>query len=75
MPMRKKDTDMTRGTIWKLLLEFAVPMAIGLVFQQLYNTVDTIIVGRFVGKEALAAVGSTGSIVSILTAAKEPIVQ
>ena len=66
MPMRKKDTDMTRGTIWKLLLEFAVPMAIGLVFQQLYNTVDTIIVGRFVGKEALAAVGSTGSIVNML---------
>lgn len=41
-------------------------MAIGLVFQQLYNTVDTVVVGRFVGKEALAAVGSTGSIVNML---------
>ena len=66
MALRKKDTDMTQGTIWRLLLEFAVPMAIGLIFQQLYNTVDTIIVGRFVGKEALAAVGSTGSIINML---------
>ena len=66
MAFAKKDSDMTQGTIWKLLLEFAVPMAIGLIFQQLYNTVDTIIVGRFVGKEALAAVGSTGSIINML---------
>lgn len=57
---------MTQGTIWKLLLEFAIPMAIGLLFQQLYNTVDTIVVGQYVGKEALAAVGSTGSIVNML---------
>ena len=51
---------MTHGVIWKQLLEFSIPMAIGLVFQQMYNMVDTIVVGRFVGKEALAAVGSTG---------------
>lgn len=57
---------MTQGVIWKQLLRFSVPMAIGLVFQQLYNTVDTVVVGRFVGKEALAAVGSTGSIVNML---------
>lgn len=57
---------MTQGVIWKLLLEFSIPMAIGLLFQQLYNTVDTIIVGRFVGKEALAAVGSTNSIINML---------
>jgi len=57
---------MTQGVIWKQLLSFSVPMAIGLVFQQLYNTVDTVVVGRFVGKEALAAVGSTGSIVGML---------
>ena len=60
------DADMTQGTIWRHLLNFSVPMAVGLLFQQLYNTVDTIVVGRFVGKEALAAVGSTGSIVNML---------
>ncbi len=62
----KTDADMTQGVIWRQLLRFSIPMAIGLVFQQLYNTVDTIVVGRFVGKEALAAVGSTGSIVNML---------
>ncbi|MDY3285611.1 MAG: MATE family efflux transporter [Eubacteriales bacterium] len=60
------DADMTQGVIWKQLLQFSIPMAIGLLFQQLYNTVDTVVVGRFVGKEALAAVGSTGSIVNML---------
>ncbi|NLI21109.1 MAG: MATE family efflux transporter [Clostridiales bacterium] len=57
---------MTQGVIWKQLLEFSIPMALGLVFQQLYNMVDAIVVGRFVGKEALAAVGSTGSIINML---------
>lgn len=57
---------MTEGVIWKQLVRFSIPMAIGLLFQQLYNTVDTIVVGRFVGKEALAAVGSTSSIVNML---------
>ncbi len=57
---------MTEGVIWKHLAEFALPMAVGLLFQQLYNTVDTIVVGRFVGKEALAAVGSTSSIINML---------
>lgn len=57
---------MTQGVIWKQLLSFSVPMAIGLIFQQLYNTVDTIVVGRFVGREALAAVGSTSSIINML---------
>ena len=57
---------MTNGSIWKLLLRFSVPMAIGLLFQQLYNTVDAVVVGNFVGKEALAAVGSTGSITGML---------
>ena len=64
--LRKTDADMTHGVIWKQLLEFSIPMGIGLVFQQLYNTVDTVVVGRFVGKEALAAVGSTGSIINML---------
>ncbi|HPE94835.1 MAG TPA: MATE family efflux transporter [Bacillota bacterium] len=63
---RQTDSDMTEGSIWRHLLEFAVPMAIGLLFQQLYNTVDAIVVGRYVSKEALAAVGSTGSIINTL---------
>lgn len=57
---------MTQGTIWKLLLQFAIPLSVGLLFQQLYNTVDTVVVGKFVGKQALAAVGSTSSIVNML---------
>ncbi len=60
------DSDMTQGCIWKQLLNFAVPLMVGLLFQQLYNTVDAVVVGRFVGKEALAAVGSTGSIINTL---------
>lgn len=64
--LKHGEADMTDGVIWKQLFDFAVPMAIGLLFQQLYNTVDTIVVGRFVGKEALAAVGSTSSIINML---------
>ena len=63
---RHKDADMTQGVIWKQLLEFSLPMMLGMLFQQFYNTVDTIVVGQFVGKEALAAVGSTGSIINML---------
>ena len=62
--IRKTDSDMTQGSIWRHLVEFAIPMAIGLLFQQLYNTVDTLVVGNFVSKEAQAAVGSTGSIIN-----------
>ena len=53
--------DMTTGNPTKLLLAFAVPMLIGNIFQQFYSMVDTMIVGRFVGVNALAGVGSTGS--------------
>ena len=62
--LRRTDSDMTQGSVWKHLIQFALPMCIGLVFQQLYNTVDTIVVGQFVGKEALAAVGSTGPVLN-----------
>ena len=48
---KKKDTDMTEGVIWKQLLWFALPLMVGNVFQQFYNTVDSIVVGNFVGKE------------------------
>ena len=55
---------MTEGAIWKNILLFALPLMLGNIFQQLYNTVDSIVVGNFVGKEALAAVGTTDSIIN-----------
>ena len=57
-----KTQDFTKGVIWKQLLFFFFPILIGSFFQQLYNTVDTIIVGQACGTNALAAVGSTGSL-------------
>ena len=62
--MARKDADMTVGNIWLHMIRFSVPMAVGLLFQQLYNTVDTLVVGQFVGKQAQAAVGSTGPIIN-----------
>ena len=53
--------DMTKGNPLGLILSFALPLALGNIFQQFYNMADTIIVGRFVGVNALAAVGATGS--------------
>ncbi|WP_434793475.1 Multidrug export protein MepA [Terrisporobacter petrolearius] len=53
--------DMTQGSPLKIFIFFSIPLLIGNIFQQLYSMVDTIIVGRFVGVDALAAVGSTGS--------------
>ena len=64
--MARMDSDMTEGNIWLHMLRFSVPMAIGLLFQQLYNTVDTLVVGRFVGQQAQAAVGSTGPIINTI---------
>lgn len=52
-----EQNQITEGVIWKQLLLFFFPILFGTFFQQLYNTVDAIVVGRFVGKEALAAVG------------------
>lgn len=54
--------DMTSGSPARLILAFSIPLLIGNIFQQLYSMVDTIIVGRFLGVPALAAVGSTGSL-------------
>lgn len=62
----KHDTDMTQGSIARLLAGFAVPLMIGYLFQQLYNTVDSLIVGNFISKQALAAVGCTGPIINTL---------
>lgn len=58
--------DMTKGNPVKLILLFSIPLLIGNIFQQFYSMVDTIIVGRFVGVDALAAVGSTGSMVFLV---------
>ena len=58
----KSVSSMTEGNPIKLILMFTIPMLVGNLFQQLYNMVDSIIVGRFVGANALAAVGATGSI-------------
>ena len=60
-------TTITEGIIWKQILLFFFPILFGTFFQQLYNTADAIIVGRFVGKEALSAVGgTTGTLINLL---------
>jgi putative MATE family efflux protein len=65
--INENSNAITEGVIWKQLLAFFFPVLLGILFQQLYNTVDTIIVGRFVGKVALAAVGGSAShIVSVV---------
>lgn len=56
------EKDMTKGSPMRLILGFAVPLLFGLLFQQFYSMVDTIIVGHYLGVEALAAVGATGSV-------------
>lgn len=66
MNERTDINKITEGVIWKQLLIFFFPILIGTLFQQLYNTVDAIIVGRFVGKQALASVGGSASVLSNL---------
>ena len=61
-----KPVDMTVGEPWKQILAFTIPMLIGNIAQQLYNTVDSIVVGRYVGDNALAAVGSAGPILNLI---------
>ena len=57
--------DMTRGNTTRILIKFAIPLLLGNLFQQLYNTTDAIIVGRYIGKNALAAVGVANPIMSV----------
>lgn len=59
---------MTEGTPWKHILKFALPVLAGSLLQQLYNTVDTIVVGNFAGEESLSAVGTTGTLTFLLLA-------
>lgn len=62
----KPQQSMTEGPIWKGLIYFAIPIFFGNLFQQLYNTADTLIVGNFLGKEALAAVSSSGNLIFMM---------
>lgn len=66
MSLSRQNRQITEGVIWKQLLLFFFPILMGSFFQQLYNTVDTIIVGRGVGTEALAAVGASSPIISLI---------
>ncbi|MGL4373574.1 MAG: MATE family efflux transporter, partial [Turicibacter sp.] len=59
--------NLTSGAEWKCILYFAIPMFVGSLFQQLYNVVDSVIVGQFVGKEALAAVGASFPITLLIS--------
>ncbi len=54
--------NMTEGNATSLIIKFSIPMLIGNIFQQLYNLVDSVIVGQFVGADALAAIGATNSV-------------
>ena len=65
-PSRGKDTNMTEGSIVKHLIMFSLPLIAGNAFQQLYNTVDTWVVGNYVSNEAYSAVGSVGPIINVL---------
>lgn len=64
--MEPQRQNITEGVIWKQLLIFFFPILLGSLFQQLYNTVDTIVVGRFVGTQALAAVGATSALINLI---------
>ena len=65
-PKRGKDVDMTQGDITRHIVLFALPLLAGNLFQQMYNMVDTWVVGRFVSNEAYAAVGTAGPIINML---------
>mgnify|MGYP000774913877 FL=1 len=67
MKSRNQSVDMTQGVIWKQLAYFALPLFLGNLCQQLYNTADSVIVGKFVGKDALAAVSSSGNLIFMMT--------
>ena len=63
----KKNVDLTEGTIWNQLLLFCLPIMLGILFQQLYNAVDVVVVGQFVGADAIASVGgSSGMVINLV---------
>ena len=63
---RRRDMDMTQGPIMSQLISFALPLLLGSLFQQLYNTVDTWVVGNFVGKNSFSAVGTLSSVTNLV---------
>ena len=67
-------TDMTVGEPWKRIVIFTMPMLIGNIAQQLYSTVDSIVVGKYVGDNALAAVGSATPILNLLLVLQCPFI-
>lgn len=67
--VKKHDVDMTSGSVFRHLLNFAVPLLMGNIFQQLYNTVDTWVVGNYVSNEAFSAVGTVAPIINTLIGA------
>ena len=64
--VKKKNVGMTEGNPIKIIILFTLPLLLGNVFQQFYNIIDSVIVGRFVGDSALAAVSSSGSLINLL---------
>lgn len=64
--MEQKGMKLLEGSIWKGIVSFAIPLFLGNLFQQLYNTVDSLIVGNFLGSDALAAVSSSGSLIFLM---------
>lgn len=66
MHTKESNTRMTEGPIWKRIIMFALPLFLGNLFQQLYNTADSLIVGNFLGSDALAAVSSSGSLIFLM---------
>ena len=65
-------SDMTVGKPWEKIVAFTIPMLIGNIAQQLYNTVDSIVIGKYVGDNALAAVGSASPILNLLLVLSAP---
>ena len=66
MEQSSKGTKLLNGSIWKGIVSFAIPLFLGNLFQQMYNTVDSLIVGNYLGSDALAAVSSSGSLIFLL---------
>ena len=64
--MKAQTNNLTEGSIWKNILLFALPVLLGNIFQQFYNTFDSWVVGEFVGDTALAAVSSSGSLIFMM---------
>ena len=62
----KKEIDMTHGSLFDKIVIFAIPLALSSALQQLFNSADIAVVGRFAGREALAAVGANGPLINLI---------